>query len=94
MTVFSDQELILKIAIEFGALYTYEIKHGTLGRTLYIDAASKDEAHLVRRKMSGYWNGLYVIVRYTQVQQIAKQEIARELSDKEKQKALDKRNSS
>ena len=94
MPEFSNQELILKAAIEFGALYTYEIKHGTLGKTLYIDAANKGEAHLIRRKISGYWNGLYVIVRYTQTQKIAKQETARKLSDKEKQKALDKKNSS
>ncbi len=91
MTHFSNQELILKAAIEFGSLYTYEIKHGTLGKTLYIDAANKAEANVVRRKVSGYWNGLYVIVRYTQVQEIAKQEIVRKLSDKEKQKASDKK---
>lgn len=94
MTDFSYQELILKAAIEFGSLYTYEIKHGTLGKTLYIDAENKGEAHLVRRKISGYWNGLYVIVRYTQHAQLARQEIARVPSAKEKQKALDKKNSS
>jgi hypothetical protein len=43
VTDVSNQELILKAAIEFGSLYTYEIKHGTLGKTLYIDAANKAE---------------------------------------------------
>lgn len=94
MTDFSYQELILKAAIEFGSLYTYEIKYGTLGKTLYIDAENKGEANLVRRKISGYWNGLYVIVRYSQAAALAQQEIVRELSAKEKQKALDKKNSS
>jgi len=91
VTSFSNQELILKAAIEFGSLYTYEIKHGTLGRTLYIDAENKGEANLIRRKISGYWNGLYVIVRYTQTEKLARQEITRELSAKEKQKALGKK---
>jgi len=91
VTEFSNQELILKAAIEFGSLYTYEIKHGTLGETLYIDAENKGEAHLVRRKISGSWHGLYVIVRYTQAQEVVKRKIVRELSDKEKLKALDKK---
>ena len=91
MTDFSNQELILKAAIEFGSLYTYEIRNGTLGRTLYIDAANKAEATVVRKKVSGYWNELYVIVRYVQVLKIARQEVVRELSAKEKQKALDEK---
>jgi hypothetical protein len=64
MTDFSDQELILKAAIEFGSLYTYEIKHGTLGKTLYIDAINKEEASVVRKMVGIHWNGLYVVVRY------------------------------
>ena len=86
MTDFSNQELILKAAIEFGSLYTYEIRRGTLGRTLYIDAENKTEANLIRKKISGSWNGLYVIVRYIQVRELARQEVVRELSDKEKLK--------
>jgi len=88
---FTNQELILKAAIEFGSLYTYEIRHGTLGRTLYVDASNKPEAAVIRRKISGNWNGLYVIVRYTQAQKLAQQEVVRELSAKEKQKALGKK---
>ena len=91
MTDVNSQELILRAAIEFGSLYTYEIRYGTLGRTLYIDAANKGEAHLIRRKISGYWNGLYVSVRYTQTAKIALQQTARVPSDKEKQKALSKK---
>jgi len=86
VTDFSYQELILKAAIEFSSLYTYEIRYGTLGKTLYIDAINKEEAHIVRQKISGYWNGLYVIVRYTETQEIVKQEVVRELSDREKKK--------
>jgi len=86
VTDFSNQELILKAAIEFSSLYTYEIRYGTLGKTLYIDAINKEEARIVRQKISGYWNGLYVIVRYTETQEIVKQEIVRELSDREKKK--------
>jgi len=88
---FSNQELILKAAIEFGSLYTYEIKYGTLGKTLYIDAANKYEGGLIRRKISGPWNSLYVVVRYSEPEEITKQEIVRKLSDKERQKALDKK---
>jgi len=88
---FSNQELILKAAIEFGSLYTYEIRYGTLGRTLYIDAANKHEAGIIRRKISGDWNGLYVVVRYIQAAKLARQEVVRELSAKEKQKALGKK---
>lgn len=84
MSGFTNQELILKAAIEFGSLYTYEIRHGTLGRTLYVDAANKIEAGIIRRKIPGNWNGLYVVVRYTQAAQRAQQEIVRELSAKEK----------
>jgi hypothetical protein len=91
VTDVNSQELILRAAIEFGSLYTYEIRYGTLGRTLYIDAANKGEANLIRRKISGYWNGLYVIVRYTQTAKIALQQTARVPSDKEKQKALSKK---
>lgn len=64
MDIFSDQELILKAAIEFGSLYTYEIKHGTLGKTLYINAINKEEASLARKMVGIYWNGLYVVVIY------------------------------
>ena len=91
VTDFSNQELILKAAIEFSSLYTYEIKYGTLGKTLYIDAINKEEARLVRPKISGYWNGLYVIVRYTEYPEVIKQKIVRKLSDREKQKATDKK---
>jgi hypothetical protein len=57
-------ELILKAAIEFGADYTYEIRYGTLGNTLYIHAPNKKLSNIVRQQAPLVWNGLYVIVLY------------------------------
>ena len=64
MTQQSDDELKLKAAIEFGALYTYEIANGSLGPTLRIHAECKEEATLVRREAPMQWEGLYVVVIY------------------------------
>jgi len=83
---FNNQELILKAAIEFGSLYTYEISYGTLGKTLYIDAENKSEARDIRRIVSDRWNGLYVIVRYIESDKITHQKMVRKLSAKEKLK--------
>ena len=59
------EELILAAAIEFGADYLYDIRHGTLGETLYIEAFNKLEAHYVRQQAPSYWHGLYVVVLYS-----------------------------
>jgi len=57
--------LILEAATEFGADYFYEIRNGTLGITLYIEASNKREARRVRKKAPGHWKGLYIVVIYT-----------------------------
>jgi len=57
--------LILAAALDFGPDYYYEIKNGTLGPTLYIDAGTKFEASRIRTQAPGSWRGLYVIVLYT-----------------------------
>jgi hypothetical protein len=57
--------LILAAALDFGPDYYYEIKNGTLGPTLYIDAGTKFEASHIRTRAPGSWRGLYVIVLYT-----------------------------
>lgn len=64
MTPIRKNELILLAAIEFGADYTYEIRHGTLGNTLYITAPNKELAHPVRILAPLSWNGLYTVVLY------------------------------
>jgi len=57
--------LKLKAAVEFGSEYTYKIKNGGLGLTLYIDATTKEAAHTARSKAPINWEGLYVIVVYS-----------------------------
>ena len=57
--------LILDAAIEFGPDYLYEIRNGTLGLTLYIDAPSRAWATPIRQAVPGNWRGLYVVVLYT-----------------------------
>jgi hypothetical protein len=57
--------LILEAALEFGADYYYEIRNGTLGITLYIEAPNKFEAGQIRKEAPCFWNDLYVVVIYT-----------------------------
>ena len=59
-----DADLILRAAIEFGPDYTYIIKNGGLGRTLVVDAYTKEQASPVRAKIPGTWEGLYTMVVY------------------------------
>tara|TARA_Y100000593_G_C4056960_1_gene212497 strand:+ start:215 stop:499 length:285 start_codon:yes stop_codon:yes gene_type:complete len=56
--------LILNAAIEFGPDYFYDIRNGTLGATLYIEAPNKFESSRVRKVAPGHWKGLYVVVLY------------------------------
>jgi hypothetical protein len=56
--------LILEAALEFGADYFYEIRNGTLGMTLYINAPNKIEAGHIRKDAPGHWRDLYVVVIY------------------------------
>ena len=64
MTDFSNQELILKAAIEFGPDYLYEISNGGMGLTLRIDVGTKAEAKQVRHLVPIKWEGVYTIVLY------------------------------
>ena len=56
MTRNERDALILEAALEFGADYSYDIRNGTLGLTLYIDADSREEASLVRKEAPCFWN--------------------------------------
>jgi hypothetical protein len=57
-------DLILEVALEFGADYSYDIRNGTMGITLYIEASNKVEASRIRKEAPGNWKKLYVIVTY------------------------------
>jgi len=57
--------LVLEAALEFGADYFYDIRNGTLGLTLYIEAPNKLEAGKIRRRAPSFWKKLYVVVLYT-----------------------------
>ena len=56
--------LIIDAALDFGADYFYDIRNGTMGPTLYIEAPNKYEASRVRKLAPGHWNKLYVVVVY------------------------------
>ena len=64
MTLSERDGLILEAAIEFGPDYFYDIKNGTLGLTLYIEAPDKTEAGYIRKKAPCFWKKLYVVVLY------------------------------
>ena len=64
MSFAESDSLILEAALEWGAEYTYEIKNGTMGMSLYIDALCKEDASYVRAKAPCFWHDLYVVVRY------------------------------
>jgi hypothetical protein len=75
VTPTEKNELILLAAVEFGVDYTYEIKHGTLGNTLYIHSPSKDLAHPVRILAPLRWNGLYIVVLYTDIPKLKPEDL-------------------
>ena len=56
--------LILKAMSEFGDRAMYTIRNGTIGKTLYAYADTKDDAHVIRELMPLKWNNLYCIVVY------------------------------
>jgi hypothetical protein len=64
MTSTDRDVLILEAAIEFGADYFYDIKNGTMGQTLYINAPNKLEASYIRKEAPSHWKDLYVVVLY------------------------------
>tara|TARA_R110000824_G_scaffold106164_1_gene250796 strand:- start:1433 stop:1678 length:246 start_codon:yes stop_codon:yes gene_type:complete len=59
--------LILEAALDFGADYFYDVRNGTLGLTLYIEAPNKEEAGRIRKDAPYYWKTLYVVVLYSSV---------------------------
>tara|TARA_R110002020_G_scaffold290704_2_gene506141 strand:+ start:322 stop:567 length:246 start_codon:yes stop_codon:yes gene_type:complete len=65
VTLTERDNLILEAALEFGADYYYDIRNGTLGLTLYIEAPNKTEAGHIRKEAPGFWKDLYVVVLYT-----------------------------
>ena len=64
MTPTERDDLILESAIEFGPDCTYDIRHGTLGNTLYISTRHRAEATRIRQKVPISWLGLYTVVLY------------------------------
>lgn len=68
MDKLSEDVLRLKATIEFGSEYTYSIKNGGLGRTLVVDAETKDMAGIARKKLPSKWEGLYILVIYSQAE--------------------------
>tara|TARA_R110000824_G_scaffold145287_2_gene313542 strand:- start:300 stop:527 length:228 start_codon:yes stop_codon:yes gene_type:complete len=64
VTLTERDGLILEAAIEFGPDYFYDIRNGTLGLTLYIEAPNKTEAGFVRSAAPSFWKKLYVVVIY------------------------------
>jgi len=65
VTLTERDNLILEAALEFGADYYYDIRNGTLGLTLYIQAPNKTEASHIRQEAPCYWKKLYVVVLYS-----------------------------
>ena len=65
MSSIGEDALKLKAAIELGAEYTYTIKNGGHGRTLVVDAETKEQASTARKKIPSTWEGLFVLVVYT-----------------------------
>tara|TARA_Y100000310_G_scaffold211725_1_gene212455 strand:- start:3359 stop:3604 length:246 start_codon:yes stop_codon:yes gene_type:complete len=61
-----DGDLILRAAIEFGPDYTYTIRYGTLGLTLYVDAGPPARSKQARKDIPCHWEGLRVIVLCTE----------------------------
>jgi hypothetical protein len=65
VTLTERDNLVLEAALEFGPDYFYDIRNGTLGLTLYIEAPNKTESRHIRKEAPCFWKDLYVIVLYT-----------------------------
>ena len=65
MAEFDEDTLKIKAALEFGSEYTYTIRTGGLGPTLFVDAETADKARPARKKIPSQWEGLRVIVIYS-----------------------------
>ena len=70
MNSLTIDSLKLKAAIEFGPEYIYTVKNGGLGPTLVVDAETKSKASALRKKLPSYWEGLYVIVIYSETEEV------------------------
>jgi len=64
VTLTERDNFILEAALEFGPDYFYDIRNGTMGITLYIEAPNKHEASRIRKIAPGHWKELYVVVLY------------------------------
>ena len=64
MTPLERDNIILEAALEWGADAMYDIRNGTLGPTLYIDCACKEESTYIRHQIPAYFHDLYVVVTY------------------------------
>ena len=62
MKQIEQDDIILEAALTFGADHYYEIKNGTLGLTLYIEAAKQTESSQLRLDIPGIFKGLYTVV--------------------------------
>ena len=65
VTLSERDSLILEAAIEYGPDNFYNIKNGTLGMTLYIEAPNRLASSRVREQAPCFWKDLYVVVLYT-----------------------------
>ena len=65
VTLSERDNLILEAAIEYGPDNFYNIKNGTLGMTLYIEAPNRHASSRVREQAPCFWKDLYVVVLYT-----------------------------
>jgi len=64
VTLIERDDLMIEAALEFGPDYIYNIRNGTIGITLYIQAPNKAEASHIRQKAPVNWKKLYVVVLY------------------------------
>ena len=76
MSILNDDALKLKAAIEFGPDYAYKIRTGGFGRTLHVLAGTKEKARVARKNIPGNWEGLYVIVLYTSIEEEKKDDLS------------------
>ena len=64
MNQIEEDDIILSVAIEFGADYIYEIKNGSFGTTLFVHADSKEVASAIRADLPMVYEGIRTIVTY------------------------------
>ena len=72
--VLKKQEILLKAAIELDPEYHYDFRMGTLGPTLYIEAANRKEASQIRKNVPGTFEGYPTIVIYREPRGLIEEE--------------------